>query len=311
MIGIQAIASYIPPARISNFDRKGEFNIDDRFIEDKIGFRAVARMGAEDQASSLCEKAYDRLAGKMEFKKSAIQAVIVVTQTPDANIPHVSAWLNGKLGLPEECACFDISLGCSGYVHGLSVALAFMAANGMSHGLLFTSDPYSRIIDNGDKNTALLFGDGATVTYLSDKPVLVPGHFSFGTIGRESAELRIRDRNLYMNGRAIFNFAARNIPRDVKRVLAANQLELSDVDSFVFHQGSRYIVEAIANALGIPKAKAPFGAADYGNTVSSSVPMILESEMEIGDRKLILVSGFGVGLSWASTILKRTKVVSA
>ena len=310
MIGIEQIASYLPPSRISNFERKGKFDIDDRFIEDKIGFRAVARMDAGEDTSFLCEKAYACLADKMKLDKAGVQAVIVVTQNPDTNIPHVSAVLHGRLGLPEDCACFDISLGCSGYVHGLSIALSFMAANEMSSGLLFTADPYSKIIDIDDKNTTLLFGDGATVTYLSDSPAFVPGHFGFGTIGRESAELRVCDETLHMNGRAIFNFAARHIPRDVRRVLAANHIELADVDTFVFHQGSRYIVDTIAGALGLPKAKVPFGAAEYGNTVSSSVPMILEGEMHSKDKNLIFVSGFGVGLSWASTILKRTQVKS-
>jgi len=310
MLGIEQIASYLPPLRISNFDRKAEFEIDDNFIDAKIGFRAVSRMEADDTTSTLCEKAYARLEEKVAIDRNALQAVIVVTQNPDANIPHVSAILHGRLGLPEQCACFDISLGCSGYVHGLSIALSFMAANGMSRGLLFTADPYSRIIDPDDKNTALLFGDGATVTLLSDAPMFAPGQFGFGTIGQDSAELRVRDDALYMNGRAIFNFAARHIPKDIKRVLAANSREISDIDSFVFHQGSRYIVETIANALGVPKTKVSFGAAEYGNTVSSSVPMILETEMQANDTNLILVSGFGVGLSWASTVLKRTQVKS-
>ncbi|KQW22304.1 3-oxoacyl-ACP synthase [Afipia sp. Root123D2] len=310
MLGIEEIASYLPPLRMSNFERKDQFAIDDHFIEKKIGFLAVSRMEADDTTSTLCEKAYARLADKIAIDKNGLQAVIVVTQNPDTNIPHVSAILHGRLGLPEQCACFDVSLGCSGYVHGLSIALSFMMANGMSRGLLFTADPYSKIIDNDDKSTALLFGDGATVTLLSDTPTFVPGQFSFGTIGQESAELRVSYDALYMNGRAIFNFAARHIPRDVKLVLAANGLEIGDIDSFVFHQGSRYIVEAIANSLGVPKLKVPFGAAEYGNTVSSSVPMILENEMLAIDKNLIFASGFGVGLSWASTILTRTRVKS-
>lgn len=310
MIGIEQVASYLPQLRISNFERMKKFDTDERFVEDKIGFRAVARMDAGDEASSLCEKAYARLVDKMKIDKAGIQAVIVVTQNPDSHIPHVSAILHGRLGLADECACFDISLGCSGYVHGLSIALSFMAANGLSQGLLFTADPYSKIVNGDDKNTALLFGDGATVTYLSSSPVYVPGRFGFGTIGRESGELRVSENTLHMNGRAIFNFVARNIPRDVRRVLAANNVELTNVDKFVFHQGSRYIVETIARALDLPLAKVPFGAANYGNTVSSSVPMILETEMQIKDNKFIFLSGFGVGLSWASTILKRTQVNS-
>jgi 3-oxoacyl-[acyl-carrier-protein] synthase-3 len=310
MIGIEQIASYLPPTRASNFERKTEFEIGDRFIEDKIGFRAVARMGEQEDTSVLCEKAYAMLIDKTAIDHESVQAVVVVTQNPDRNIPHVSAVLHGRLGLPQSCACFDLSLGCSGYVQGLSVVLSFMASNGMKHGLLFTADPYSKVVDEKDKNTVLLFGDGATVTYLSDAPCLVPGRFSFGTIGRESGELCIDGGKLHMNGRAIFNFAARHIPADVKRVLIENDLSLADVDSFIFHQGSRYIVDTIAKALGLPDSKVPFVAADYGNTVSSSVPMVLETQMQSANSKCLLVSGFGVGLSWASTVLRRVGAVT-
>src|SRR4051812_28490424 len=113
MLGISAIASYLPEGRISNYARKQQFDIDDQFIEDKIGFRAVARMAAHESASSLCVQAYARLHGKAKVASDAIQAVCVVTQNPDNAIPHVSAKLHGQLGLREDCACFDVSLGCS------------------------------------------------------------------------------------------------------------------------------------------------------------------------------------------------------
>lgn len=307
MLGIKAIASYLPEGRISNYARKQQFDIDDQFIEEKIGFRAVARMAPHENTSTLCVQAYGRLQDKAMVASEKIQAVCVVTQNPDSGIPHVSAMLHGLLGLQESCACFDMSLGCSGWVHGLALFHAFMSANGMQHGLLFTADPYSKVIDEADKNTALLFGDGATVTYVSTEPVFVPGKSTYGTLGADSAELCTKAGKLYMNGRAIFNFAARHVPQDVQRVLALNGLSIDAVDRFVLHQGSKYILDALVKRLRIKPEKVPFAAAEYGNTVSSSVPMVLESEMENAMNNVILVCGFGVGLSWSSTVLTRNR----
>ena len=305
-LGIQEIASYIPPGRVSNFSRMEQFGIDERFIADKLGIDQVSRKDDAMEASGLCTEAFSALEKKVEIDPATVDAVVVVTQNPDSNIPHVSARLHGLLGIKQECACFDISLGCSGFVHGLSLALSFMESNGLRRGLLFTADPYSKVVDQDDKNTAMIFGDGATATLLSDRPAYVPGKYSFGTVGAESSELSMRDGRLFMNGRAIFNFAAKKVGEDVATVLRINGLTAEAVDKFVFHQGSKYIVDTLRKRLGLPPSKVPFVIAEYGNTVSSSIPMVLESEIRDRENRLILVSGFGVGLAWASTVLRRT-----
>ncbi len=303
-LGIEAIGSYIPVRRLSNTARKEKFGIDERFLEDKIGVTQVARMAPDEEASGMCAKAFGALRATTGLEPASIEAVVVVTQNPDANIPHVSAKVHGLLGLDQRCACFDVSLGCSGFVHALSIALAFMGANGLKRGLLFTADPYSKVIDEDDKNTSLIFGDGAAVALLSDRPVLVPGKFSFGTMGADWAELCVRNGKLHMNGRAIFNFAARVVTDDVKSVLKLNNVGLESVDRFLFHQGSKYIVDTLAKRLSLPPGKVPFGIREYGNTVSSSIPILLQEELrDPRPERLILISGFGVGLSWASTVL--------
>ncbi len=307
MIGIKAIASYIPENRISNYDRKAEFEIDDSFICDKIGVQRRAVKGKDEATSDLCVKAFNNLSNKIVVNKSDISVLVVVTQNPDTNIPHTAAIVHGKLDLPVSCACFDISLGCSGYVYALSVIQSFMKDNDMKHGLLFTADPYSTIVDQNDKNTALLFGDAATVTLISDKPLYTAGKFTFGTIGEDYKELICIDKRLYMNGRAIFNFCAKNVPEDIHALLKENNLELKDIDKFIFHQGSRYMIDAISKRLKLDAGKVPFDMLDYGNTVSSSIPIILEKEMTLNENRTIVLSGFGVGLSWASGIIKRTE----
>lgn len=303
MIGIKSIGVYLPQGRIANLARKEEFDVTDQFIEERIGMRQLAVSAPGEGTTALGVSAFQALG----VDPAVVEALVVVTQNPDRNLPHASAEMHGRLGLAENCACFDISLGCSGYVYALSVLSAFMEANGMRAGVLVTADPYSRILDPHDKATCLLFGDGATATLLDREPVLALGKFTFGTAGKEAEALACNAGKLHMNGRAVFNFAAKYVPADVAQALARNGLHAEEVDAYVFHQGSRHIVETIARRLALPAEKVRFAAADYGNTVSSSIPMILADEISRPSVRTLLVSGFGVGLSWASTILRRVR----
>jgi 3-oxoacyl-[acyl-carrier-protein] synthase-3 len=305
MLGIENIGSYIPPHRISNYARKEKFGIDDHFIEEKIGVRSVSQKGPEEETSDLCLKAFHDLVGRSGLRPEELEALVVVTQTPDHPIPHTSALVHGRLDLPETCACFDISLGCSGFVYGLSIFTAFMAANGMKKGVLITADPYSKVVDPDDKNTALLFGDAAAATLISDRPVLTPGEFTFGTLGREHHNLIARGGSLYMNGRAVFNFAAKTIPPDIEKMAARNGVGLADIDRFLFHQGSKIIVETIARKLGVSLDKVPYAICDFGNSCASTIPLLLVTELDNPAARTIAMSGFGVGLSWASGLLRR------
>ncbi len=304
MLGIEEIGVYIPAGVVSNYQRKEKFGIDDHFIEQKIGVKLVAVKGDDEETSDLCLKAFDALCAKKAIDRSEIEALVVVTQNPDQNIPHVSAMVHGALDLPPACACFDISLGCSGFVYALSVFHAFMAANGMKKGLLFTADPYSKVVDPNDKNTALLFGDAAAVTLISDHPRLVSGKFTFGTLGSEHEKLICTDGKLFMNGRAVFNFAAKTVPGDIQLMAQKNGITLEEIDLFLLHQGSKIIVETIADRLGVPREKAPYRTYDYGNTISSTLPILLADELN-GAANTFALCGFGVGLSWASGLLKR------
>ena len=304
MLGIKEIASYLPKNKTSNYDKKEKFELDDDFIEAKIGVKSKCLKEKGEKASDLCVKAYTNLLNKMDINKESIDCCVVVTQNPDFNIPHTSAIVHGKLDLPQTCACFDISLGCSGYVYGLSNIISFMKNNNLKNGLLFTADPYSDIVDKEDKNTALLFGDGATVSYISEDSLFVPKDFSFGTNGSDYKELLCEDK-LYMNGRAVFNFTATTIPKHIQNILSINNLEDNDIDKYVLHQGSKFIVDTIRKRLKISEGKVPFDMYEYGNTISSSIPIILEKEIKKEENKRFVISGFGVGLSWGSAIIER------
>jgi len=264
----------------------------------------IARKSADEDVSDMCVKAFEQLKAKGAAPEH-VDILIVVTQNPDFNIPHSSAIVHGKLALNEDCACFDISLGCSGFVYALSVIEATMVANGFNTGLLFTADPYSKVVNPEDKNTSLLFGDAAAVTLINNQPFYTAGKYQFGTRGKHYRELICRDNHLYMNGRAIFNFTAKTIPGSISKVLEINDLSPEEVDKYLFHQGSKFIVDTLTKRINLAPEKVVFGAGGYGNTVSSSIPILLEKEMADGDAEKLVICGFGVGLSWASTVLHR------
>jgi 3-oxoacyl-[acyl-carrier-protein] synthase-3 len=256
---------------------------------------------------SACTQAFQNLCKKDSIEPSEIECVVLCTQNPDGGgLPHNSALIHAELGLLEECACFDIGPGCSGYVYGLSVIQSFMDANGMKKGLLFTCDPYSRILNPEDKNTCLLFGDAAAVTLISDTPRYTLVDAQFSTKGTGSQALRKADAQLEMNGRAVFNFALQDVPKQIKGLLEKAELSADDIDLFLLHQGSRFMLENTIKRAGIPPEKAPIDLAETGNTVSSSIPLLMEKELA-NNPATVLISGFGVGLSWATAVYKIVK----
>lgn len=305
MIALTNIGTYLPENRISNLELLDKFSINEVFIREKIGVIERAIKTSQEKSSDLCIKAFDDLSSKTNIKKDEIDCCIVVTQNPDTNIPHTSAIVHGAIGLPESCACFDISLGCSGYVYALSIITSFMQSNNFKKGLLFTSDPYSDIIDHDDKGTELIFGDGATVTLLSKNTLgLHALDYDFGSRGSSYQSL-VKKEKLYMNGRAVFNFTASVVPHSITKLLHKNELKKSDINRWYFHQGSKYILDTISMRLGLETSKVVFDMLRYGNTVSSSIPMLLAKDIsKIKNGNKIVLSGFGVGLSWASAIFE-------
>ena len=307
-IGVTAVAAHIPPGYLDNAERAPALEASPELLHDKIGVRRVSRKTPDQEASDLGILAIEQLFDRGVVRPEEIDCLVVVTQNPDGyGLPHTSARIHGRLGLSRNCAVFDMSLGCSGYVYGLAMMQGFMQSQGFRRGLLVTSDPYSRIINLADRNTSLLFGDGAAATLMTDEPVWRIGRFDLGSDGSICEELAVIDetRQLYMNGRAVLNFSAKQVPDSIRRALALNALTLDDVDLFLLHQGSRHIVRTIAKRLEIEENRAPFLAADYGNTVSSSLPIMM-TDPAVQQARTLLLSGFGVGLSWGSTVLTRT-----
>ncbi|MDU9048184.1 MAG: ketoacyl-ACP synthase III [Candidatus Electrothrix sp. Rat3] len=307
MIGIEAIGSYFPDSKIDNISRCSLFGTDQEFISNKIGFESLLRKAVHEDTSDLCVSAWENLHKENPCTIEEIQCIVVCTQTPDGyGLPQTSAIVQHKLGCSDHVAAFDISLGCSGYIYGIEIIKSFMNAHGMQKGLFFTADPYSKIMNPDDRNTELLFGDAATCTLFSATPryLILKSQFATDGAGSEAIQRRHPEGKLEMNGQKVFMFVMKKIPPQIRSCLQANNLHQDDIDIFLFHQGSKFIVEMLRSRLSLAEHQAPFLAHETGNTVSSSIPLSLQT---LKNKKYthILLSGFGVGLSWATTIIRQ------
>ena len=307
MIGIKSIASYVPVNGVDNYAQGAKFAKDEDFILGKIGSAFLPRKDADQETSDLCVEAANALfANNPGLSRDAIDVVIVVTQNGDEEgLPHTAAIVQDKLGLSTAVAAFDISLGCSGYVYGIYAIKGFMEAAGLKNGLLLTADPYSKIVDPEDRNTTMLFGDAATATWMGEGAQWHLGKAKFGTDGSGAAHLKKTDGVFFMNGRQVFNFALLKVPAHLHELLGDAQLTTADIDAFCIHQGSAAIVDAVARRFEEQPEKFIKDMVETGNTVSSSVPLLLEKHMFDSTWRRVAISGFGVGLSWGSAILYR------
>ena len=311
--GITAIAHVVGGRRVLNAELPAYAEDDEAFIRDKLGVTERHLCRDDEMVSDLCVGALEKLIEDGAIRPKDIDALCVVTQTPDYCLPHVSALVQGRLGLRNDIAAFDVGLGCSGYVYGLSLMSSLMAANGMKRGVLITADAYSKIIDPADRNTALIFGDGASATLLSDNAVYQIGRATFNTDGSRYQALiapgtgthEHTDNCLSMDGRAIFNFMMGEVPKDTEKCLQLNGLTTGDIDQWIFHQASRYMLQALGQRMGIAPEKLIIDIEKTANTTSSTIPIALGRNALNANSlsRHILLSGFGVGLSWASTVL--------
>ncbi|MBU0665005.1 MAG: ketoacyl-ACP synthase III [Proteobacteria bacterium] len=309
MIGIGAIASYLPEKSRDNFKLAAHFGEDETFVRQRLGGISLPVLDHGLETSDMAVLAIERLLDKTGLDKDAIQCLVVCTQNPDGRgLPHTAAIVQQKANLPQHTAAFDVSLGCSGYVYGLNIVKGFMENAGLTTGVFVTADPYSKIVDPEDRNTVMLFGDAAAATLLTvDNPIYHLGKSVYGTDGQGANHLANKGGRLHMNGRQVFNFAATQVPASITALLHADGITLEDVDQFIIHQGSRYIVETLSRRMGLDESKVPMRMEMTGNTVSSSIPLILQESINEKAIHKILIAGFGVGWSWGAMMLSRIK----
>jgi len=309
MIGIKAISSYLPQGQIDNLQQAKKFGETEDFINNKIGAINLPVTEIGQATSDLAVQAVLDLLDQSRLKLTDIDALVVITQNPDGmGLPHTSAIVQQKLGLHSQVAAFDVSLGCSGYVYGLSILRGLMEQAGLKNGVLVTVDPYSKVINRDDRITSLLFGDAATATWLGENPEFQFGRPIMETDGSGRDSLYVDEqRQLHMNGRQVFNFAAVRVPHQINRYLEENKLTPSDIDLFCLHQGSVAIVDAISRRFADVQDRFVKDILNTGNTVSSSIPIILKKYVLGKNINRILICGFGVGLSWATNMIEKEK----
>lgn len=301
-------------------------------LKKTIGLNKRRVVDEKTTAADLCYSAAVELMQRLELAPDGIDALLCVTQTPDYAQPCNAAVLHGRLGLDQDCAALDINLGCSGYVYGLWLAHMMVSSAGCQRVLLLAGDTISRITHPRDRAVAPLFGDGGSATLIEYSVEESPAWFSLNTDGsgydklivpaggfRQPASAETRTdatdedgnvrcaENLCMDGAEVFNFSISVEPDSVREVTEYAGIDLESIDHFVFHQANRYILSNIAKRLKLDPAKVPMQTVErYGNQSSASIPAAICSELDeslhLGE-KCLLLSGFGVGLSWASAIL--------
>jgi len=287
--------------------------------------------------SDLCEVAANKLLNEMKIDKSSIGTIIFVSQTPDYFQPATATYLQGKLGLSQNCAAFDVNQGCTGYVYGLWLAHMMIETNSCKKVLVLAGDTPSRVVNPTDSNVAALFGDAGTATLVEKSDIEQTTYFTLHTNGTkfdtiiqpkgafrkptkdiitderifETSEKRSLD-DLYMDGAGVFNFSIETEPKAIAEILEMSNSTQEDIDYIVFHQANKYIISNIARRLKFPLEKAPSETTGkYGNQSSASIPCTICDAIngDVNTKKVKLVlSGFGVGLSWATCQLELDKI---
>jgi 3-oxoacyl-[acyl-carrier-protein] synthase III len=302
---LKAIGGYLPAETVDNSPACAAFGRDPAFLSDKLGFLSRRRKAEAESVTDMSVCAIEDLEARCDVDRTRIGLLVVVTQNPGQNIPHAAALVHERLGLPRDCMTFDLSQGCAGYIHGLAVAESLMASQSIEHTILVTCDPYSTIVDPHDLSTALIFGDAATATWLSrDGPGFRLSDATFGTAPDSSACLtRQPGGSLFMDGRQVLSNVVHEVPRALRGLMNRNGLTNADVACFALHQASRHAIEKLRDLLGVNEAQAPFAAQRIGNTVSSSIPLLIQHRINAREHGPIVACGFGVGFSWGAGLL--------
>lgn len=267
-----------------------------------------------------------------DIDRDTIDMLVICTETRDYIAPATACVVHGLLGLRKTCGAVDYDLGCSGYIYGLSLAKGYIAGGIARRVLLITGDVITRYINKRDKATRTIFGDGFTATLLEESKNDRVAGFDFGTDGKGFRDIIIEagatampcsqetsvesvnrfgnvhsKEDLFMDGRKVLDFSLREVPASVDRSLQRVGLGKEDIDLFAFHQASVLLLEGVRDVLGVPNEKFVIDMAEMGNTASSTIPIVLARAAASGRLKKgmkVLVSGFGVGLSWGTAVIE-------
>ena len=324
---IGAISVHLPEKVETNDDLQKEFpswNLD--LIFSKTGIRARHIAAADECPSDLGVKSAKKLFAEHQIDPESIDFLLFCTQTPDYPLPTTACLVQDRLGLRTNSGALDFNLGCSGFVYGLSLADGLIQSGAAQRVLLITAETYSKYIDPTDRSLRTIFGDGAAATLIEavSEPTLTG--FQFGTDGSgantltltrsgiRSPETAIKPRHrhrwpsdLYMDGPSLINFTVGAIPELIDNVLSAAGITRDQVNLFIMHQATHKMLDQLRQRLDLPEKKLPIVLKNVGNTVSSTIPIVIEqlrsnNQISVGSSNLLI--GFGVGLSWAGCVWK-------
>jgi 3-oxoacyl-[acyl-carrier-protein] synthase-3 len=325
---IKAISYYLPENTLTNQDISNlfpEWSVDK--ISSKIGINKRHIIGEQESITDMAVKAATNMFNEYNISPNDIDFILLCTQGPDYFLPTTACLVQNKLNIPTTAGALDFNLGCSGYVYGLALAKGLIASSVAKNVLLITSEAYSKFIHPLDKSNRTIFGDAATATLISTDGFADILDFELGTDGKGGENLIVKngatkypnrdgedkydeflnirnDNNLYMNGSEIFNFTGQSVPPLIDKTLEKNNLSKPDIDLFIFHQANSFMLNHLRKKIGIPEDRFYINMADFGNTVSSTIPIALKEAIKENKAKgNILLAGFGVGYSWGSCIL--------
>lgn len=293
-------------------------------IYEKTGIAARHIAAPNECASDLAVKAAQKLFTEHNVDSQSIDFLLLCTQTPDYPLPTTACLVQQRLGLRTNVGAIDFNLGCSGFVYGLSLADGLIRGGMVKRVLLITAETYSKYIHEADRSLRTIFGDGAAATLIeaADEPSLTA--FQFGTDGTgadtllvtkggnrpECDAIKPRHRHrwqsaLYMDGPSLINFTVTAVPQLIDDICRAANLPNSAIDLYLFHQATLKMLDQLRERLGLTREQMPLALEHCGNTVSSTLPILIDDLRRKGrlnaEMRNVLI-GFGVGWSWAGCI---------
>ncbi|MFS0874352.1 beta-ketoacyl-ACP synthase III [Solibacillus isronensis] len=305
--GIIGMGKYVPEKAIANKDFEKVLDTSDEWIRSRTGIenRFIAE---NEETSDLAYKAAVQAIENAGITPDQIGLIVVATVTQDQNFPSVACQIQERLGI-SGCGAMDVSAACSGFIYGTAIAKQFIESNNYEYVLVVGVEKLSKIVDWDDRNTAVLFGDGASAAVLGKvsegRGILA---FELGADGTGGKHLYLNPENhIAMNGREVFKFAVRQMGESAVNVLGKAGLTKEDVDYLVPHQANIRIMEAARERLDLPEEKMSKTIQKYGNTSAASIGISIVEDLESGkiqDDDIVVLVGFGGGLTWGALALK-------
>lgn len=326
---IGPIAIHLPERVETNDELSAMFpKWDLDLIYEKTGIRSRHIAAPDECASDLGVAAAEKLFAEQGIDRSSIDFLLLCTQTPDYPLPTTACLMQHRLGLRTSIGALDFNLGCSGFVYGLSLADGLIRSGAARNVLLVTAETYSKYIHAEDRSLRTIFGDGAAATLITaaDQPSL--SAFTFGTDGSAGDALLVNtggartgegvmqprtkmrwQSKLYMDGPGLIKISLEAIPPMVERVLAAGEVDDKQIDLYLVHQATHKLLDHLRQEMHLDEERMPTVLRDYGNTVSSTIPIIINELRQSGRLRRgtrSLMAGFGVGFSWAGCLWTET-----